>query len=385
VPFDVNYRSRFDIYSVELNQIFQREHHTDIFGARFQKGNFDAHARLDNPPPPFSTNGTFALPEISTTDADLQRLSIYAYHHWEVVDRLLLIGGLTYDDVRFPANYRRPPLNADESTRAQVSPKAGLVWDLTPRLRARAVYAQAVGGVSYDESVRLEPTQLAGYSQAFRSLISESLVGSVEAPRYEIIGGAFDLRPWTNAWVSLQGEVLRERVDREIGIFNFTFGGTPPASPATANEQLDYHEFNGRILFNQIVARDWFLEAEYQFSRSELERTLPDIAATATYARTTRTEADLHRFKMAATWRHPSGFFARGEFWWFIQDLSGSQPGDSFPQLNLYAGYNFWRRRADITLGLLNATGDDYRLSPLNYYAELPRERVFYTRLRFNF
>ena len=36
-----------------------------------------------------------------------------------------------------------------------------------------------LGGVSFDESYRLEPAQLAGFSQSYRSVISESAVGSV--------------------------------------------------------------------------------------------------------------------------------------------------------------------------------------------------------------
>jgi hypothetical protein len=58
---------------------------------------------------------------------------------------------------------------------------------------------------------------------------------------------------------------------------------------------------------------------------------------------------------------------------------------DAFPQVNLLVGWRFRNRRGDIAVGLLNVTGEDYRLSPINYYTELPRERTLYTRLRFNF
>src|SRR5205814_1902722 len=61
VPFDVRYHSQFTIYSAELNQIFQRERHTDIFGARYQAGDFKADALLDNPPATLASS--FALPE----------------------------------------------------------------------------------------------------------------------------------------------------------------------------------------------------------------------------------------------------------------------------------------------------------------------------------
>ena len=157
---------------------------------------------------------------------------------------------------------------------------------------------------------------------------------------------------------------------------------------STTIERLDYHEFNASAVFNQIIGRDWFLEAGYQFSRSDLDLEKPVIPATPGYQRTTTTRADLHQVNLSATWRLPSGFFSRGEFKWYCQQLGGDgaqPPGDEFPQLNLYAGYRFPQRRGDLTFGVLNATGQNYHLSPLNYYLEMPREPVFYMRLRLNF
>ena len=393
VPFDVTYHSEFEIYSAELNQIFQREKHTDIFGARFQDGTIRADNTFDNPPPGLAP--LFTLPSVSETDNNFRRLSLYAYHHWEIIDGLILMGGLAYDDLQFPANFRNPPLNTSEARHSQVSPKAALLWDIAPKLRLRAVYAQAVGGVSYDDSVQLEPTQLAGFSQSFRSLIAESLVGPVTAPRYEIIGGALDLRPRTNAWLSLQGEFLRERVDSEIGIFDYdatilgsSSGGLPPATPASTSQQLNYHEFNAGIIFNQIAGSDWFLEEQYQFTRSDLATMLPGIPAAPTYNRTTSLDANLQRFGLAATWQHPSGFYVRGEFWELVQQLGGSTtqpPGDDLPLLNLYAGYRFPHRRGELTVGVMNMCDKDYHFSPLNYHEEYPHSRAFYTRFRFNF
>ena len=51
-------------------------------------------------------------------------------------------------------------------------------------------------------------------------------------------------------------------------------------------------------------------------------------------------------------------------------------PGDDIFQFNAYVGYRFRRNYGDITLGFLNMTDQDYKLNPLNYYNELPRERT---------
>ena len=54
-------------------------------------------------------------------------------------------------------------------------------------------------------------------------------------------------------------------------------------------------------------------------------------------------------------------------------------------QANLLAGWRFARRRADVTIGCLNVTGEDYRLNSLTPFRDLPRERVWTARLRLNF
>ena len=120
----------------------------------------------------------------------------------------------------------------------------------------------------------------------------------------------------------------------------------------------------------------------------ELERNLPTIPATAGFQRQAATQADLHRLNLSASWLSASGFFSRGEIVYFAQRLAGAGApgsGDEFPQLNLYAGYRFPRRRGELTVGVLNLTGEDYQLYPLNYYPEMPREPVFYARVRLNF
>ncbi|MFO1513772.1 MAG: hypothetical protein U1F83_12790 [Verrucomicrobiota bacterium] len=48
-------------------------------------------------------------------------------------------------------------------------------------------------------------------------------------------------------------------------------------------------------------------------------------------------------------------------------------------------GYRLRRQYGEISLGVLNLTDTDYHLNPLNAYTELPRERVFFARLKINF
>ena len=58
---------------------------------------------------------------------------------------------------------------------------------------------------------------------------------------------------------------------------------------------------------------------------------------------------------------------------------------DEFWQFNMFVGYRFPHRKAELTFGLLNITGQDYNLNPLNVYNELSRTRTLAVRVQFNF
>lgn len=386
VPFDVALQTQMEIYSAEVNQIFQRERHTDIFGARFQSGSIAASSTFDNVVP-LGLAPVFQTPVTTALNRDFERLSLYAYHHWKLRENLMLSGGVAYDRLDWPANYRRPPLSTGGRSRDLVSPKASLIWNPATPVTLRGAYARSLGGVSNEGDLRLEPTQLAGFSQTYRTLISETMFGSVEAPVFDVAGGALDLKLKPGTYVTLEGLWKQSRVDRNFGYFDFDpFRPlpAPPGMPAQSLERVDYRETSARFLLNQRLAEHFFLEAGYQFTHSALARELVDIPATATFERHIRQQADLHEALGALVFTHQTGLFARAETRWLHQDNDAGLPDSDFPMLNLYAGYRF-HHRAELTLGLLNAADREYRLQALNYYQEMPRERTFYVRLKFNF
>jgi outer membrane receptor protein involved in Fe transport len=63
---------------------------------------------------------------------------------------------------------------------------------------------------------------------------------------------------------------------------------------------------------------------------------------------------------------------------------SAGLPGDDFWQVNAFVGYRFPRRVAEVRVGVLNLTGQDYRLNPLNLTPDLPRHRTVMVSFRFN-
>ena len=123
-----------------------------------------------------------------------------------------------------------------------------------------------------------------------------------------------------------------------------------------------------------------------------------------------RSESSLHTLSLIALYNHPCGFFARGEAHWRQQDndhfaksaasftdigddkvravLRVKNDGlrsDGFWQFNLLAGWRFHRNRCELSGGVLNLTGSDYRLYPLSPSEELPRQRTFVLRCKLDF
>jgi hypothetical protein len=85
---------------------------------------------------------------------------------------------------------------------------------------------------------------------------------------------------------------------------------------------------------------------------------------------------------------HPCGFFSQFQSLWISQINEGYYPAltrSSFWQHNYFAGYRFFKRRASVQFGVLNLTGVNYQLNPLNLYSELPRKTTFVAKFQFAF
>jgi hypothetical protein len=211
-----------------------------------------------------------------------------------------------------------------------------------------------LGGVSLDESYRLEPTQLAGFPQAFRSLISESIVGSVDAPSFETLGVALDLKLGPKTFAGIQVEQLKSAVSRNIGVFTVNNFLIPGAADSTG-EQLDYRERSVTLSLNRLVGDKLVLGTSYSFTRSGLHDVLGDIPVAVFPAADQMEKSTLQQAEGYVQFNHPSGFFSRAEAHWYGQSNSGwtpAEPGDHFFQYNLFAGYYFAHRRAELEVGI---------------------------------
>jgi Flp pilus assembly protein TadD len=379
------------IYSGELQQIWQTPAHNTILGTRIQYGNFDIH-NLQNTP---STLVGIVFPEPPTNAAQqdvssmFKRVSVYGYHQWQVFDPLQLIGGLAYDRLSFPENFQTAPVSGNEQTVDRISPKAGLILTPLDGTTFRFAYTRSLAGASLDQSYQLEPSQVAGFIQSYRSIIPESVAGPVPGAKFETFGFSLEQKFPTGTYLGVSGEILNSDADQTTGAFDYSFLLDPPLTLSGLHEHLDYTEKSLLVTANQLVGRNWSLGARYRVSQAVLNENFPDVPGgifVSDFQPSQRLDATLNQVDLLVVYNHPCGFFAQGEAHWYDQsNNTPGEPGDDFWQLNAFAGYRFLHRKGQITLGLLNITGQNYQLNPLNLYNELPRSRTLALRLQFNF
>jgi Tfp pilus assembly protein PilF len=380
--FSVRYRSQFEAYSAELQQIWQTPKHAVIAGARYQFGWNDTESELDR-----TLTGRVATQDFNT---ELQRFSAYGYYQWQILEPLRLTAGVSYDSLNFPRNIDTTPITGEQENKDQVSPKVGLVLTPWEDASLRAVYTRSLGGLFFDQSIRLEPTQIAGFNQTFRSLIPESAVGLVPGTGFETASVGFDQKFSTGTYLGVEAEWLTSDASRTVGVLtNKTFFRVPD-SPSSARQNLDFEERSLLVTVNQLLSREWSLGARYRLSDAALESRFPVVPATALGAGQVNqdVQATLQQLSLFAVYNHRGGFFAQWQSLWSAQsnrDYSTPMPGDDFWQHSVYAGYRFHKRQAEVRVGVLNLTDQDYKLNPLNLYAELPRERTLAVSLKLNF
>ena len=392
--FRDGYESEFTVYSAELQQIWQNGPHTLIAGGRVQIGDVETDDVLDlRPLSAFSVNYNNPA-SLTNASTDLNRYNAYAYYMLQVLEPLQLIAGVSYDYLDYPVNTDYPPLSDEQTHTDQWSPKAGFIWTPGKNTVFRFAYTRSLGGLFYDNSVRLEPTQLAGFTQAYRSLIPESVVGPIAGASFDTYGVALDHKFPTRTYVGVAAELLQSDANRTIGAFTTTgplFIVFPPptsAAPASTRESLDYQERSLVVNVNQLLGREWAVGARYRLTHAELDDQFTSIPATAANNPSRNVSALLHQLNLYALYNHRCGFFAQADSIWTHQDNDGyspSLPGDDFWQFNVWAGYRFFRRHAEARIGVLNLTDQDYQLNPLTIYTELPRERTLAVACKFYF
>lgn len=381
-PFvELDLDSRFSIGSAELQQIWSTEHHQVVAGARFQGGQVDSDSTL--------TRGLTGTLDSEHVEGTMQRATGYGYYQWDPVDWLRLNAGLSYDALRYPLSTDLPPLSADEVSESKWSPKGAVTIFPWKGGQLRGGYSQSLGGLYFDNSVRLEPAQIGGWTQAYRSLAPESVAGLVPGTSFETVGFSFDQAMKSGTYFGVLAEQLSSDGQRQVGAFT---NGSPLPVPDTLvalDEVLDFQDRTVAAYANQLLGTSWTLGIRGSVSRAELKTRYPGLPSDAPGADRLNSDqqATLSRIQLSARYQHPRGWFAEGYCTYYHQTNDGYEPalpGDAFWQQDVFVGFRWPRQITEIRAGILNLSNQNYRLNPLNLLNEPQRSRTFVVSLQFN-
>jgi len=379
--------------SAELQQILEGPTWSTVVGGRYQYGDWQVRNHQANPPPQYGPLFDPDAPAALQDESSMMRTwSVYGYQTLRVIEPLQLIAGLSYDNTAFPENTLNAPVSSASERLDLLAPKAGVVWTPAARTTLRGAYTRSLAGADLDASLALEPSQVAGFTQAYRSLAPESVVGAQPGMSFETFGISLEQSLAFGTYLGLGGELLFSDGDRSLGGFD----AIPPAPalwavPMQFREHIEYRERALTASVSQLIGDRLTIGARYRLAESGLESSIedvpPDMAADG-FAPRQSLESVLHQIGLDAVFNHPSGLFARLEALWNLQtnhDDLAPLGRDDFWHFNVLAGYRFAHRRAEIAVGVLNLFDQDYRLSPLTPHRDLAHERTAVVRLRLDF
>ena len=93
----------------------------------------------------------------------------------------------------------------------------------------RGAYTRSLGGVGIEQSYRLEPTQVGGLNQAFRSIVPEAVEAANVNAEFETLAAALDIHLPSQIYAGVGGEWYWSELDRQIGAMISPFPGRAPA------------------------------------------------------------------------------------------------------------------------------------------------------------
>jgi hypothetical protein len=374
-----------ELNSVEVQHSYQSDWQNIILGGRYQS---EAMQTANSADENIFTTTPQPLPNAPRVDVNFERLSFYGYYEVKLFDSLTLTGGATYDWERFPLNISTLPLSAEESERERLSPKFGIDWRSPDGTRLRADYTRSMGGLINDSSTTIEPTEVAGFNQAFRSLIPESAgFGTPPATQFETWGLGADHKFATGTYLDVEGQLLTSTGNQLIGAWA---NGGPIPVPATVGDLSQSQYFQEKDAFAsvyQLIGKDLSVGARYTLCSADLSThvTLPPSTINASLYNL-HENSTLNEISLFANYYLPCGFFGQLEAnWWDQYNITAGEPGDNFWQFNVYAGYRFPRRHVQIMVGVLNLANQDYHIDPLTYFLEQSHTRQVVASLNFTF
>lgn len=389
---DLNYENRYRVWLAEINQVIQGDRSRVILGSRAYRGEIDFANRVDLRYVRGAGGSTNAFATARTPDEVRRRLDeplerTSAYGYWTVTpwDPLALTAGVSWDRLSYPEHFLSPPVAGGRIGQTRLSPKVALEWQPRPEVSLRGAYARSLGGAGFEENVRLEPTQLAGVIQSYRSILPESVTGSLPGERMSTTGAVLEWRVTDQQFLVFESGYLTSEGRQSVGVYRDD-GATNQISHA--RNDIRFREWSGELGYSALLGDQWSLALGQRLTRAILEQEFPTAEPTLLPPTTRLRQASARVWHSSARlqFNHPAGWFGRVEIHGYLPDHSDpAARDDAFEHVHAWMGYRLGRQKGEITLGLLNLTDRSRALSALLPDREPPIRRTFYAALRLNF
>lgn len=357
-----------------------------VVGARHQWGDFETKESLVVATPAFQSFFETDPASRRSTEATLDRSGAYGYFTWDFGHGLRPTVGASYYEMDYPVNFRQPPTVSGTRSTSELSPKLGIVWQPVGAFSIQAIRARSLGGVSLDASYQLEPTQVAGLLQTYRTLIPESLFGTASGQFVDVAGATAILAPTTRIHFALDAFEREARADESFGIFT-RFVPDPFVSASQAAARLRYREREIGLSAHALLGERASASVSVMRVDSRASMDFVDVAAEVSPLSRQRYGSLAWRSSATLAFNFPGGWFAKIEAEVIDQeDRSATRDlGDASVSIfGARAGYRSSGRRFELEAGALNLGDQFFALNGLTDEPDQPRERSLYLRARVN-
>ena len=368
---------------IELQQIIQRDRHTTLLGGNWMSTEDKVDAQL-----------WYYLEDPAITDQQvtmpLNRYGVYGYHDFKASEKLTLSGGLKAGAISYPLDTVSPPLTEEYSSKTELSPKLGIRFQPNDSTDIRAIYSTSLSGQHYEQSIRIEPTQMSGFLHAYRNIVPAGVYGTYPGEEQQIAGLAFDKKINNKSFLTISAQSIESNGLTKSGALSVypdwwdkeEFDGMRIENDTTL---LDYEEKSILISYNQLIDPFFYLGLNYQLSFASLEMGWREVPSELWEPM--KQDTVFQQINPFIGMQLPNGLFCEIGGMGYIQSNDSNYDTTDVNQwlANAACGYRFWNRRGELRLSVLNINDREVFIDHINYHKMPPNERMFSGRLLLSF
>lgn len=359
----------------EIQHRYSWENNNLIAGIRAQNGDWETTYKLTDP----TTTSSIS----NETQSSFKRLEAYLYGYFKLSPEVNLVAGANATSFTYPKNaFTLPPADGTKKT-SKLLPKIGLTWNTPPSITLRAAYTQSLGGLKLEDGYRLEPTQVAGFLQGYRTLMAEDIDGTHPAVEFDIFGIGASYVSDLNLYFDLELNSRKSSSDRGIGhLTYFTDDGTIAVD--SWDSLTNYEETSANLSISQLIAKSTTLSFNYNYTDAQIDSLISTITAAVNRS------GNLSTIQLKALHRTKTGLFASADLRYLDQSLEeqarrngtvtahSSDSGIEHIQCNLEFGWRSQTGNTRLSLGVKNLFNDDTKIDPITWTPVLyPRRTIF--------